>query len=303
MNERAGVPIAILSSSLGGLAAVATRSIVDIADPVTIAAFRFGGGALFLLPIALLSGCRWPSRRDWPGTVLMGLMFFALFFIVYNLSLAYTTVARATLALSTLPLMTMLVAAMLRAEPLTVRKTCGVLIAMGGVALALVTGLGSAPDGAWRGDLLMAGGTLAMAFYNVWSRAFIARSSPLGFVTASMAAGGAALVLMALVRGGFGILPAFGTPQWLATFYLAAFGGAAAFYLWILALQLTTPTRVASTMAVNPLAASAGAALVLGEPFGLNVVAGIVAVFLGIWLASTQARPAAGLNPVRGSGD
>jgi drug/metabolite transporter (DMT)-like permease len=303
MNERAGVPIAILSSSLGGLAAVATRSIADVADPVTIAAFRFGGGALFLLPLAFVLGCRWPPRRDWPGTVLLGLMFFALFFIVYNLSLAFTTVARATLALSTLPLLTMLVAAMLGAEALTARKTCGVLIAMGGVALALVTGLGSAPDGAWRGDLLMIGGTLAMAFYNVWSRPFIARSSALGFVTASMAAGGAALVLLAVWRGGFGVLPAFGAPQWLAAGYLAAFGGAAAFYLWILALQLTTPTRVASTMAVNPLAASAGAALVLGEPFGLNVLAGIVAVFLGIWIASTQARTAAALNPVWGSGD
>ncbi|MGE3144909.1 MAG: DMT family transporter [Pseudorhodoplanes sp.] len=289
MNERAGVSIAILSSSLGGLAAVATRFIVEVADPVTIAAFRFGGGALLLLPIAFLAGCRWPPRRDWPGTALLGLMFFALFFIVYNLALAYTTVARATLALSTLPLLTMLVAAMLRAEPLTARKTCGVLIAMGGVALALLTGLGGAPDGAWRGDLLMAGGTLAMAFYNVWSRPFIARSSPLGFVTASMAAGGGALVLAAFARGGFDVLPAFGMPQWLAAAYLGALGGAAAFYLWILALRLTTPTRVASTMAVNPLAASAGAALVLGEPFGLNVLVGIVAVFLGIWIASTTA--------------
>jgi drug/metabolite transporter (DMT)-like permease len=66
--------------------------------------------------------------------------------------------------------------------------------------------------------------------------------------------------------------------------------GAAAFYLWIFALELTTPTRVANTMAVNPLAASIGAALVLGEPIGLNVIVGIVAVFIGIWLASTNAR-------------
>jgi drug/metabolite transporter (DMT)-like permease len=66
--------------------------------------------------------------------------------------------------------------------------------------------------------------------------------------------------------------------------------GAAAFYLWIFALELTIPARVANTMAVNPLAASIGAALVLGEPIGLNVIVGIVAVFIGIWLASTNAR-------------
>jgi drug/metabolite transporter (DMT)-like permease len=292
VTERVGVAIAVLSSTLGGLAAVATRFVVGAIDPVTIAAFRFGGGFILLLPIALALRSRWPSRGDWLGTALLGLMFFALFFIVYNIALGYTTVAHATLALSTLPVLTMVVAALLRAEPLTARKTSGVLIATAGVALALATGLGTAPAGAWRGDLLMVGGTLAMAFYNVWSRPFIARSSPLGFVTACMGCGGGSLILLAGASGGFAVTSGFGVAQWLAVAYLAAFGGAAAFYLWILALELTTPTRVANTMAVNPLAASIGAAIVLGEPVGLNVIAGIIAVFIGIGLASTDARKA-----------
>ena len=292
MNEGVGVAVAVLSSTLGGLAAVATRFIIGTVDPVTIAAFRFGGGFLFLLPIALALRSRWPQRGDWTAIALLGLMFFGLFFIVYNIALAYTTVGRATLALSTLPLLTMVVAAVLRAEPFTARKTCGVLIAMAGVAFALTTGLGMAPAGAWRGDLLMIGGTFSMAFYNVWSRTFIARSSPLGFVTACMGFGGAFLVLLAGPNGGFTVAGGFGAPQWAAVAYLAAFGGAAAFYLWIFALKLTTPTRVANTMAVNPLAASIGAAVVLGEPIGLNVMVGIVAVAVGIWLASTNARKA-----------
>ena len=40
MNERLGVAAALLSSTLGGLAAVATRFVVGTVDPVTIAAFR-----------------------------------------------------------------------------------------------------------------------------------------------------------------------------------------------------------------------------------------------------------------------
>ena len=68
-------------------------------------------------------------------------------------------------------------------------------------AAALILILASAPQGAWRGDLIMAGATLCMAFYNVWSRPFIARSSPLGFVTASMGAGAACLVTIAAISG------------------------------------------------------------------------------------------------------
>jgi drug/metabolite transporter (DMT)-like permease len=292
MSARAGVATAVLSSTLGGLAAVATRFMAHDLDPVTTAAFRFGGGFLCLLPIALALRSRWPERRDFLGVSLLGLMFFAFFFIVYNIALAHTTAARGTLALSTLPLLTMVVAGGRRGEPLTVRKTSGVLIAMAGVAIALAAGLGHAPPGAWRGDLLMVGGTLCMAFYNVWSGPYIARSSPLGFVTACMGVGGAALVLFSAVSGGFAAVGSFGTPQWLAVAYLAAFGGALGFYLWIRALELTTPTRVANSMAFNPLAASVGAAIVLAEPIGVNVAVGIVAVFVGIWLASTEASRA-----------
>ena len=68
--------------------------------------------------------------------------------------------------------------------------------------------------------------------------------------------------------------------------YLGAFGGAAAFFLWVLALRMTTPTRVANTMTVNPIAASLLAALIVAEPIGWNLIVGLVAVACGIWLAA-----------------
>ena len=64
MNERFGVGVAILSCSFGAGAAVATRYLVGGADPVTIAAIRFGGGALCLWPLALALRVAWPRARD-----------------------------------------------------------------------------------------------------------------------------------------------------------------------------------------------------------------------------------------------
>jgi drug/metabolite transporter (DMT)-like permease len=289
MTDRIGVLIAVLSSTFGGTAAAVTRYVVGAIDPVTIAAFRFGIGIAVLLPLALLLRSALPRGRDWLGVVALGVMFFAVFFVFYNIAMAYTTAARGALALSTLPLWTMVVAALLSAEPLTGRKTLGVLVAVGGVAVALFAGLAAAPANAWRGDLIMVGATLCMAFYNVWSRPFIARSSPLGFVTASMGAGAACLVVTAVISGGFSVTQSFSAAQWIAVTYLGVFGGAAAFFLWVLALRMTTPTRVANTMTVNPIAASLLAALIVSEPVGWNLVLGLVAVAFGIWLASTSA--------------
>ena len=124
----------------------------------------------------------------------MGFGFFGLFFILYNIAVGYTTAARASLALSTLPLQTMLVGALLGIEPLTARKSVGVGIAVLGVFAALASGLSAAPPGAWRGEPIMTGAVLCMAFYNVWSRPFIQRSSALGFLAVGMGAGAAALI-------------------------------------------------------------------------------------------------------------
>lgn len=87
----------------------APRFVVVEIDAVALAAFRFGFGFLFVLPLALRE--RWPRGRDWLGVSLMGLLFFAVFFVLYNLALAHTTAARGALALSALPLVTMALAA------------------------------------------------------------------------------------------------------------------------------------------------------------------------------------------------
>jgi len=286
VSERAGILAAVLSSAFGGTAPAATRYVIEATDPVTLAAFRFGVGFLLLLPLALALGRRWPQGRDWLGVAALGILFYALFFVLYNAAFVYTTAARGALALATLPLLTMALAAVLGVESLGARKAAGVAIAVGGVGVALASGLAAAPPGAWIGDLIMAGGAVCMALYNVWSRPYIARSSALGFVTAGMGVGAACLVAIAWLRGGFAAAAGFGAPQWLAVASLGIFAAALSFYLWVFALERTTPTRVAATITVNPVAAALLAVPLLGEPIGLNLVLGLVAVGGGIWIAS-----------------
>jgi drug/metabolite transporter (DMT)-like permease len=290
MGQGWGVLAAVLSSGLGGTSVGATRYLVNAIDPLAIGSFRFGIGFLLLLPVALLRGNRWPARRDWPGVAGLGVLYFALFPILFNASLIFTTAARGALALSTLPLLTMVVGAAIGSEALTVRKSTGVLIATCGVAIALFSGLTSAPSGAWRGDLLMVGAALCMALYSIWSKPFIARSGPIAFTTASMGIGAACLILISCGRGSFTPVAAFGISQWLAATYLGAFGAALTFYLWAFALGRTTPTRVAISVTVNPITASLVGAALLDEPLRWNLVGGIVTVFAGIWIATTSGR-------------
>lgn len=290
MKEAVGIAAAIVSTSTSGVAAAITRFVVGNADPVTLAALRFGLGFLCILPLALALRCRWPRGRDLWAAAGLGVMMYAGFYITYNSALAYTTAGRGTLCLSIMPLLTMAVAAMHGAERLSWRKTAGVAIAMAGVAAALVGGLPTAPAGAWRGDLLMVAAALCMTFYNVWSRPFIGRSDPLGFTAASMGLGSLGLVVFAAAGGGFASTAAFGAPQWASIAYLAIVGGAASSWFWVFALRRTTPTRAAATITVNPIAAAFTGAILLGEPIGIDLAIGVAAVATGIWIASTDAR-------------
>jgi drug/metabolite transporter (DMT)-like permease len=292
VGEWVGVAIALLSSSLGGTAAAITRYLVSDADPVALAILRWGIGFLCVLPAALLMRVRWPERRDVLPVAALGVSFFGLFFILYNIAVGYTTAARASLALATLPLHTMMVAALLGVERLSLRKTAGVLIAVLGAGAALAAGLASAPAGAWRGELIMMAAVFCMAFYNVLSRPFIRRSSALGFLAVGMGSGALGLIGVGVFAGSFGALRSFGAPQWLAGIYLGVGGGAAAFILWVMALERATPTRVANTMTVNPIAAALLAALLIGEPITLDLLFGLVAVFAGIWLATSDVQKA-----------
>jgi drug/metabolite transporter (DMT)-like permease len=270
---------------LGGTAVAVTRFITRTLDPLAIGALRFGIGTAVLLPLAVARGATWPQRRDLGTVAGLGLLFFAVFPLLFNAALVFTTAARASLSLSTLPLLTLALGAALGVEALTVRKTAGVLLAMAGVALSLLASLADAPPGAWRGDLLMVGAALCMALYSVLSRPVIRRCDPLAFTAAAMGVGAPCLAVAAFARGSFRPVEAFGPGQWTAVLFLGVAGTALAFALWSLALRHTTPTRVAVSVSVNPVSASLTAADLLREPVPWTT-----------WPGCRRCSPASGLR-------
>lgn len=285
----AGLIAAVLSSAIGGAAVGATRFLASALDPIALGSFRFGIGFALLLPIALMRNHAWPRRSVLLRTAGLGVLFFAVFPVLFNLALHFTSAARGALALSTLPLLTMLLAALLGEERLTARKLVGVLIAMSGVAATLTSGLSSAPPSAWRGDLTMVAAAFCMALYSVLSKPVIRETGPIPFTVVAMGIGASCLVGLTLCRGGYAPVSEFDGRQWLSIGYLGAFGGAIGFFLWSYALAKSTPTLVALSVTVNPVAAAVVGWAALNEPVGVSLALGLVLVFVGIWVATWSA--------------
>src|SRR5262249_15465454 len=93
--------IAIVSSALGGRAgggggAGVARYLGRDADPLTLPIRGGDMGFLWVLPPGLFLARPCPPRQDWPAVAALGICFFGLFFIFYNIAIGYTTAARAS---------------------------------------------------------------------------------------------------------------------------------------------------------------------------------------------------------------
>jgi drug/metabolite transporter (DMT)-like permease len=289
-RERVAVLAAAFSAGLGGVTIAATRLLVAASDPITINAVRFGIAFLVLLAAALVLRAPWPRRADWLAVGLLGVLAFVVFSLLFVAAMQFTISGRAGLAFSTMPLQTMIIAAVFGVQRLTLRRSLGVIVAIAGVATALVAGLQGAPAGAWRGDLIMLAAVSCMSSYVVMSRPVIVRCHPLTFLALGMGAGEIVLLALAAATGGLSSVAGYGLAEWSAMAFLGLGGGVAMFILWVFALGRTGPTQAAVSVVVNPIVAAISGALMLGEPIGPALLIGLGGAFAGLWIATSGTR-------------
>ena len=286
MNELRGVAAALLGSVLGGTAVAATRYAVGAIDPLGVTMLRYTIGAVCLLPFAAPAVRKFENSRQALAIVGLDLLFFALYPYLFALSLAYTTAARGALALATMPLMTLGFAILLGREAFSWKRLVGILIAVGGLGYALLPKIDETTSAAWKGDLIMIAAAGMQSIYNVLSRPFIQRVGALSFTAFGMCIGAFVLVAVSAASGVFQTLPTLGGAAWAAIVYLGIFGGALLWILWSIGIRLASPSAVALTITVNALTASFLGAFFLSEPIGHELIVGLVAVSLGIAVAT-----------------
>jgi drug/metabolite transporter (DMT)-like permease len=105
-----------------------------------------------------------------------------------------------------------------------------------------------------------------------------------------MAASVLALAGMAAPEGFFAAAPRFTAGGWAAIVFIGVSSGAG-YYLWLWALQHTTPTRVTVFLALSPLTATLLGGLLLGETVDAAFLVGLAGVATGLWLAHRTPRP------------
>jgi len=259
-------------------------------NPVFAAGVRSAGAVVVLLIWMRLRGSSFHVPREaWMAGIVAGLLF-ALEFTCLFLALDITTVSRASVIFYSMPVWLALIAHfVLPGEHLTQPKSIGLVLAMGGVALALSDRSGGQVS--WAGDLM----ALTSAF--CWAGIVLCvRITPLSGVPPAQQ-----LIFQVAVSAPILLLlaPLFGPLiRDLQPIHLAAMAfqivavASLGFLVWFWLMTIYPASSVASFSFVSPVFSVLLGWVLLSEDVAPSVWGALVLVASGIYLINRRPRRA-----------
>jgi drug/metabolite transporter (DMT)-like permease len=284
-----GAAAAILYVFLWATAFVPSRVLARDTPPLWILVIRFSIAGAILLGIA--AALRLPIPRDggsWLRLFALGLGGNAIYLGLNYLALRHLSAGMGSIIASTNPLILALLAPWLLREPLTPRKSIGLLLGFSGVVLAMHARAGT-QTARLQDVLLAATGVLAFVFSNILFKRMLERPHPIVLNGAQLLCAGVAVC--------FAAIPLEGRPHvvWTAPVlwslaYLIVVISVGASMLWFWILQHGEASRVSAYFFLTPAFGLLLAAALLGEQLtGTDGVA-LLVIATGLWLAARNSR-------------
>jgi drug/metabolite transporter (DMT)-like permease len=280
-----GTATAILYVFLWASAFVPSRILARAAPPLTILWIRFflAGGLLFIG--VRLAGLRVPADGgSWIRLFLLGTGSNALYLGLNYEALRHLSAGMASIVASTNPLLLALLAPWLLHEPLTLRKTAGLLLGFGGVILAMHTRAMS--QEARPVDVLTsATGVLCFVFSNILYKRWRTRPHPLVLNAAQLFLAGVVLFPAALLIEGAPRVD-WTVPVVVSLAFLVVVLSIGASMLWFWILQHGEASRISAYFFLTPVFGLLLGAALLGEPLVPLDGAALVVIATGLWLTT-----------------
>jgi drug/metabolite transporter (DMT)-like permease len=294
MTERTKALLAVTSCMLlWGLSFISTKVLVVIYPPMTIGAFRFALGAVFLFFIMKAAA---PGEklelRDIPMLAGAGLIGVTLYFFCENNGVALISASEASIITAIIPCMTMgaesLLGKLAKAKEIKNKKPgifrilqwTGVFISIAGVFL--VAGVSLSISGNALGYIYMAGACISWVAYCFLTKPLFVRHSRIFIVFWQSAAGFLGFLPFALMESPGWVLPSW--PVMGHFLFLGVFCSALGYWFYARSLEVL---GMVSSIFINfiPVVTVIAGFFILGERLTAVQWAGAAMVLAGVYLA------------------
>lgn len=271
---------------------IVARAVRNDIPPLTLSFGRWVVSLPILLPFA------WAAmRRDRAlyrrharlvaGTALTGIAAFNT--LVYT-GLHATTGTNALLLNSCIPVLIMLIGAVFYGQPLNRFQVGGLLLSLFGVSVIILRG---SMENLWAlrfnsGDLWVFAAAVCWAFYTLWMRKIPAAVNRTGLTAVQIMLGLAVLLPLWLWERALGAQIVWNTNALAGLAYVGVFPSVAAYLCYTAAIARLGAVRAGLSIHLMPVFGTLLAVGLLGEKLHLYHLAGIAAVFGGIWLCSKK---------------
>ena len=255
-------------------------------DGLSMVSFRVAGAALLFWVASLFARREHIPVRDvllFAGAALLGVVFNQCLFTI---GLSVTSPINASIVTTSMPIFAMVLSFLILGEPITVKKTSGVVIGCTGAVILILTSAtaGSSKVGDIRGDLMCICAQLSFALYLSLFNKLIRKYNV--FTVNKWMFTWAAVFVVPVSSGHLASLPWAGVAlsTWGEVGYVVFFGTFVSYLLSIVGQRVLRPTVVSVYNYVQPIVSVTVSVLtglgVFTWPQGLA----IILVFSGVWL-------------------
>jgi len=299
------LPYILLQGFLFGSTLIASRFSVGQFHPTTYVGLRMALASLCYAVFYLLDRRRrkWPmDPRLWRHAALLGIIGTAVPMIAFVGALQYQSAGLASVLVTSGPAITVLMAHFFLAdEVLTVRKSVGVALALGGALLMAVRGESGLPHVSQANPLgygLVLLGLLCSSGMTIFARKFMLSFDAFDVASVRMFVATLAVVPLSALLVGIDMRGVNGQ-GYFALGYAALVGNFAGMLLSFYNVKRFGATAAAMPLYVIPVVGGLGGALFLGEQITAGMTTGMGLIAAGIALINQRARPPRPTKPTR----
>lgn len=291
------LPYVVLLGFLFGSTLVVSRFSVGQFQALTYIGLRLSLAGLCHAAIYTLSkGRRWPRGRQlWGRSAVLGLFATAIPMTAIVSSLQFQSSGLTSVLITTGPALTVLLAHfLLPDEPLTRRKSLGVLLALSGAILLAIRGESGLPDVERAnplGYMLVLGAMVCASASTIFARRYMCDLDTFDVASVRMWVAALAIMPLSLILAGFDFSQVTGQ-GYLAVLYAAFVGTFTGLILAFHNIQRFGATASAVAAYIIPIVASLGGVLLLGETITAGMALGMSLIIGGVSLINQRARQA-----------